>query len=694
MNRDKYEIINISSPKKIKKTFSFPIKNTYSKLSKKLEHNLNFQKSTENKFKKFYKFHIINSQLQKHNSTPNQKNIMIINDLIQTKTTHYLATFKDFLINDYIEEFMKRYFIMGESEELIPKFYLYYKNYLKFFCHGIFIDLKANKIIQDNGEFQAELYYNNNYGKKKKSNGKNKNKKNETSNKSSKTKNISDDKNNNFESELINKNKLIFSKSIRNKIGKIENDYIQENEISNIFYKNKNESITLNEETKIYNEDNIYTNENSLINLINILINKKIKRKKLNEKKIINKNNDKNFINSIKNSLRESPVKSSRYQNYIKGGLFNKTSKKISSIKIFNKNIPIILKNKNHNMSNNIKPPFLFKTKIPSRNSRSRNSKINFSNRANNSSNIFMKNIKCIKHNKKSKNNSKSLLSKMNIINCINNKTINNKYSTFNINIGDKKRKIINKCFSSKNTSGNSSNSSRNLKKNLAYVYQTSRLNNKNIKLNNNKINNYQYIAFKNKTVKKSKSKNKTFRHKQNWSLSGSNSIYNNFHININNNIMLLNNNSNINHYTSFKNNLKSNSKSKKKNNNYNTNNKKIFQNIKSRNSNSTDVKKYKTEIKNLQQNNIKNKKNISIKKYIFLLKSKIKEKDKGYKNKEQLIRTKSNLYYNNSCFKYKQIDESDLMPSLKYFKKLNINKKLNSKNSQKINIIFDYKKK
>ena len=231
MNRDKYEIINISSPKKIKKTFSFPIKNTYSKLSKKLEHNLNFQKSTENKFKKFYKFHIINSQLQKHNSTPNQKNIMIINDLIQTKTTHYLATFKDFLINDYIEEFMKRYFIMGESEELIPKFYLYYKNYLKFFCHGIFIDLKANKIIQDNGEFQAELYYNNNYGKKKKSNGKNKNKKNETSNKSSKTKNISDDKNNNFESELINKNKLIFSKSIRNKIGKIENDYIQENEI-------------------------------------------------------------------------------------------------------------------------------------------------------------------------------------------------------------------------------------------------------------------------------------------------------------------------------------------------------------------------------------------------------------------------------------------------------------------------------
>ena len=114
----------------------------------------------------FDKFLIMNNQLHKHNSTPAQKNIMIINDIIDTKTNHFLAKFKDFLISDYVDEFLKRYFTTDECEELIPKFFLYYKNYLKFFCRGFFADFKANKIIQDNGEFQAELYYNNNYGAK------------------------------------------------------------------------------------------------------------------------------------------------------------------------------------------------------------------------------------------------------------------------------------------------------------------------------------------------------------------------------------------------------------------------------------------------------------------------------------------------------------------------------------------------
>ena len=377
--------------------------------------------------------------------------------------------------------------------------------------------------------------------------------------------------------------------------------------------------------------------------------------------------------------------------------MYNKTTKKLSSIKIFTKNIPMIFKNKNHNLSNDMKTPFLEKTKINSRNNQSRNSRTNFSSRGNNSINIFIKNSKSKKKNRKTKNNSKSILFRLNLGNFATNRINKSKYTTFNRNmIAKKKKQSVYPSYYFKNMSNNSLNSSRNFKKNIMYSFHSNNIcnNNNNNPKSNNKLKNYQNMTTKNKTLSKHRIQNKLYRHKQNWSLSNSNSIYNNFHININNNIMLLNNNSNINHYTSFKNNLKSNSKSKKKNNNYNTNNKKIFQNIKSRNSNSTDVKKYKTEIKNLQQNNIKNKKNISIKKYIFLLKSKIKEKDKGYKNKEQLIRTKSNLYYNNSCFKYKQIDESDLMPSLKYFKKLNINKKLNSKNSQKINIIFDYKKK
>lgn len=108
-------------------------------------------------------------------------------------------------------------------------------------------------------------------------------------------------------------------------------------------------------------------------------------------------------------------------------------------------------------------------------------------------------------------------------------------------------------------------------------------------------------------------------------------------------------------------------------------------------------MKKYKTEIKYLQNNNIKSKKNIcsSIRKYIYLVKT--KSKDKNNKNREQLIRNKSNIFSgNHSCFKIKKTGEdSDVMPSLKNIKKLNnSNKNLNLNKVPKINIIFDYKRK
>lgn len=94
------------------------------------------------------------------------------------------------------------------------------------------------------------------------------------------------------------------------------------------------------------------------------MINKKKARKKLNENKILKNNiNEKNIVNIYKNLLSQSPIKTARYQNYIRNGIYNKTSKKISSIKIFNKNIPIIFKNKNHNLSNDMKTPFLEKQK-------------------------------------------------------------------------------------------------------------------------------------------------------------------------------------------------------------------------------------------------------------------------------------------------------------------------------------------
>ena len=712
MEDEDYNIFSISSPRNGKIAFSIEkinkSKNKKNKAHQKFHEQFYIHTSNDQINKKindFDKFLIMNNQLQKHNSTPNQKNIMIVNDIIDTKTNHYLAVFKDYLITDYIDEFLKRYFTVDECEELIPKFYLYYKNYLKFFCRGLFIDFQANKIIQNNGEFQAELYYNNNYGSKHTKKGKKALEENisENSRSNSKSESSQDYKNNNTNISKINKIKLIFSKSIRKKLGGSESSKNSDKkDVSNIYYKNNNETITLNDETKIYNDDNVYTNENSLINLLNTLINKKLTKKKLNEKKNIKNNiNEKNIINIYKNLISQSPIKSAKYQNYIKFGINNKSSKKVSSIKIFNKNIPIILKNKNHNLSNEMKTPFLEKTKISSRNNQSRNSRTNFSSRANNSTNIFIKNSKSKKKNKKRKNNSKSILTRLNFGNLATNKIKKSKYTNFNKNLVTKKKgKSIYTGYYFKNMSNNSLNNSRSFKKTFVNGFHTNNLSN-NFQKSNIKIKQYQNMTTKNKTLSKNRIQNKIYRHKQNSSLSNSNSIYNNFHININNNIMLLNNNNNIKHFISNKNNMKSFSKSKKKNNNinnYNYNPKRINKNI-SRNENIFDINKYRTEIKNMQVN-IKNKKNINKniyanKKFMSLEKSRSKHKERNLKNKEALVRNKSNLFINNSHFKVKKFEKSEMMPSLKNCKKMNnSNKDLISQNGQKVNIIFDYKKK
>ena len=576
---------------------------------------------------KFYDLYTINSQLQKYNCNPLKKNIMIINDIIETKSNHFLAIFKDYLITDYIDEFLKRYFIVNESEELIPKFYDYYQNYLKFFCRGFFTDFQVNKIIQDYGECQAELYYNKNYGTKSKNEKKNK------SDNYNLSKNIS-----NSNSKFNNKKKLLFTEKIRNSINRIENsklisNYIYKfntNEISNIFYKNKNETITLNNDTKIYN-DNLISKENSIIKIIDAMIHRKREKKKSN----INNINNKNIINIYKNLLNQSPIKSARNLHYNKNIW---TTRKVSSIKIFNKNIPSTKNSKSHlkNInSNDIKdmvktPNYVGIQKILLNNyqNKSRNLKSN-------NSNLFMKsNLTQRGYNR---NTSKSISSRIggigrNFVITKNNKKLSPYNTNVNINANNQntKKKQFNG-LKSKNINNVilSISSSRNLKKNSYENTQLNKNNNHNNQRNNtNRIKHYQYISYKNKNQYKHKNNYKN-KYKQNSSTTNSNSIFNNYHININNNIMLYNNNNNMTHYNSSKNYLKSNSKKKKNENIKLTLNKPN----KSRNvriGNGIDLKKYKTETKNVYNIN-KSKKNLcsSLRKYIYLVKYKNKSKDK-----------------------------------------------------------------
>ena len=113
---------------------------------------------------KFHLFIILNKNLKKYNIHNRKYERMKINNLLISKNSHFVSLFKDYLIFDFIDEFLRRFYSIKEIFLRLPKFPNYYKNYLKFFCIPIFNDFYANKILSSYGEIKAEIYYNSTYG--------------------------------------------------------------------------------------------------------------------------------------------------------------------------------------------------------------------------------------------------------------------------------------------------------------------------------------------------------------------------------------------------------------------------------------------------------------------------------------------------------------------------------------------------
>ena len=169
---------------------------------------------------------IINSNLQKYNINKNQLGIIKINDLIDSKNCNLVAIFKDYLISDYIDEFLRRFYKKKESKNRIPKFSDYYKNYLLFFCKPTFSDFFANEIIQSYGEAKAEIYYNKNYRNKNKEK-----KKIITSKTKSNLSNIQNKISHHItvkSNELLNKKKLNLDNNLSNGNNKINGENAKE----------------------------------------------------------------------------------------------------------------------------------------------------------------------------------------------------------------------------------------------------------------------------------------------------------------------------------------------------------------------------------------------------------------------------------------------------------------------------------
>jgi hypothetical protein len=101
--------------------------------------------------------------LKQHDSTPMKFIDRIVTSLITNRSCKLTSVFKENMISDYLEEFLKRLYSLNESLERLPRIANYYKNYSKFFCRPRFGDLQINVLLESNGDIKAELYYKQNY---------------------------------------------------------------------------------------------------------------------------------------------------------------------------------------------------------------------------------------------------------------------------------------------------------------------------------------------------------------------------------------------------------------------------------------------------------------------------------------------------------------------------------------------------
>ena len=575
--------------------------------------NLNLEKKDIKK--NFINLYIINNNIQKHNSTPEIKNIMIINDLIESKENHFISVFKDYLISDYREEFLRRYFKMPEILEIIPKFYIYYKNYLTFFCKGTFCDFHVNEIIQDYGECQAELYYNHNYGHKERQRLKQKNK--------SKEGEIALNKNDSYsifdnEKNNISFGKKIFTDSIKSSIDKILLTEIEDskinnnnkNELSNIkpdISTNSSNSLNLPDDSKVSSNEVIFSKESSVVKMINLIDNNKnIKNNKVIQINIENTNDNNKLNFESNNKMNTNNTIVDPLKKYI-----NSLSNACSNLKVkINNNVKKTKNNKNKCFSKKKYKKFntgcnfrnymgIFKNKV--------------TNKSNENKNKFSHedfNFSAPKFEKSNKTKNISLFSNQELcshLNALSSGSLNTK-KTKEVNkiskknsfsfINARKFPILQKGKTNiiNSYSGlNPLSTSKTKRKTNSTIKKTSNIKNKSIKKENNNINNskgYINLNQKIKTLVYS-IKNATSNNKNNKCISHikslSYSTVNNCNININNNIILSNN------YFNHKYN---------KNQNHKSNEKNINNSIgkKSRNI-QNDLNKFKTEANLLYEN-------------------------------------------------------------------------------------------
>ena len=90
----------------------------------------------------------------------------VIDNLVFNRNTHLTTIFKDKMITDFVDEFLKRFYRKRESYKKIPQFASFYLNYQRYFCIPTFRIKFYNKKIHYQREKKAKCFYNEKFKEK------------------------------------------------------------------------------------------------------------------------------------------------------------------------------------------------------------------------------------------------------------------------------------------------------------------------------------------------------------------------------------------------------------------------------------------------------------------------------------------------------------------------------------------------
>ena len=460
----------------------------------------------------------------KHNCTDENFHKYISNILIDNIDCHMVSIFKENMLTDYIDEFLRRLYKPKESKERIPKFSKYYKNYLMFFCKPTFRNFRINKIINKNGEKKAEIYYKNNYqGGKSQEDDEN----NGFAQSSSSDENKNSHKNKKENIESLKNLEQLFDESLKEKI---ENVTVMTSMNSSI-----NNTINLkidNEKIEVFSENKCdKSNDTTLHDIMDIIKKKKHRKNSMSR-------NEKTDMQKIKKDLIKSKEEKN---NEIIKSIKNNENNSYKNIRKKSKNND---KKINININNILNAKygshFLLNQGYLNKNSKDKIRKIIKSNHININNNNNNKNLINKNYNENdlyinisptsfTNHNNKNINNEININKPKNKSTSQNKKkSNKKIIINNNSSDILYKNNSNNNNKKKNKSKSRN--KNIGFLYKETYTNDNN---NINNLNKFNINKF-----------NSTTLHKINKKINFNNKIYSSIKniVPINNNNKLLNN--------------------------------------------------------------------------------------------------------------------------------------------------------